>query len=125
MPKLHTPARSAAAGVIVFGLPKGHKSPSAGLFTSTRSDTLTQAARRQGLLTLRVPAAAVLGWRDRLPAGGITRGGRLRLTAIRPEVLRELQAIYQVDRGRPSCRWRSYSPQIGRLKTPHFVAAYV
>lgn len=100
MRKQHTPARSAAAGVIVFGLLKGQKSPRAGLFTSTRSDTLTQAARRQGLLTLRVPATGALSWRDKLPPGGIAPDGSLRLTAIRPEVLRQLQAIYRGDRGR-------------------------
>ena len=100
MRKQYTPAPTAHPGVIVFGLLKGHKAPSAGLFTGTALGTVTEAARRQGLSALRLPNGSSQRWRNLLARGSIAQNGRLELQAIRPSVLDQLQAMNTTGRGR-------------------------
>jgi hypothetical protein len=85
--------KSTEPELIVFGMPKGARSPHAAWFRASYANRVTVAAQRQGLATLTVESDATRAAAALLKEGELKAGGQLVMPCVSQEALNRLNSL--------------------------------
>lgn len=97
MKKAGTAVPALGSACVVFGVLNRSKSPKAGLFDQNEARHAAKLAAKAGLMTVKVPGAAVPKLSNLVGTGRISLTSGLRLMAIEPTTLADLHARYRAQ----------------------------
>jgi hypothetical protein len=107
---------STEPALIVFGTPKGARSPHAAWFRAAYVNRVSVAAQRQGLATIAVETDATRAAAATLKEGQLKAGGQLVMPCVTQEMLNRLNGL--VPKPRPSPAEGPVSPATAGVQVP-------